>query len=143
MYFLYPLRCHKCIHKDWISTIVSSSTSIEVYNFHVHLAYKQIKSIRVYINMILLFPMPVKIDHVLYLLAFGKICDQLLDFCNFWRELLGWATRTLIVSSPHCRLRSSPAILHLDMPCITPSGFTIGTTTNSYFWRRYLICLLF
>ena len=83
--------------------------------------------------MILLFSMAVKIDHILYLFAFGKIRDQLFNFCDFWRELLGRATLTLIVSSPHCRLRSSPAILHLDMPCITPSGFTIGTTTNSNF----------
>lgn len=80
--------------------------------------------------MTLLFSMAVEIDHVLYLFAPGKISNKLLDFCDFWRELLGRATLTFIVSSPHCRLRSRPAILHLDMPCITPSGFTIGTITN-------------
>lgn len=93
--------------------------------------------------MTLLFSVAVKINHVLYFFVSGKISNELLDLCDFWRELLGRATLTFIVSSPHCRLRSSPAMLHLDMPWITPSGFTIGTIMNSNFCKRYFMVLLF
>lgn len=44
---------------------------------------------------------------------------------------------TLMASSPQWRFRSNPDMLHLDIPWITPSGFTIGITTNSNCLSRY------
>lgn len=49
-----------------------------------------------------------------------------------------YGVSSLRMLSPQCLLRSKPAMLVLDIPWMTPSGFIIGMTKISKLEARYL-----
>lgn len=75
--------------------------------------------------------MTVQINHILDLAFLTQGNYVLLYFYCFRSEFLSTISRTLRALSPHCLFKSIPDILHLDMPCMTPSGLTIGKIMNS------------
>lgn len=69
----------------------------------------------------------------MYLILF--VLERFMMYCL---TFIVYGVSSLRMLSPQCLLRSKPAMLVLDIPWITPSGFIIGITKISKFEPRYL-----
>lgn len=86
-----------------------------------------------------LFAMTMHINGISYLWLLMEGKKIFLYFHCFWSELLHKEKNTFRLLSIHWRFKSSPDILHLELPWITPSGFTIGITTIWYLSLKNLL----